>query len=202
MTAAWILAAYRTPSSPSTARVAAWRGLHALGGLFLGPTVCLLPPTLADGRQLEAIAARVRSAGGSFEQFEIEAFAESTELTLRERFKEGRDAEYAEVVERADAMIEELEREGARDKFTYAEVEENEADLVKLQQWLRRVRARDVFIASGRAAAVAAVERAAACLETFVAEAIAREAGSVDSVAGIESATAPLKIVRGTRFET
>lgn len=196
-TTAWILAVYRTPSSPSTARVAAWRGLHALGGLFLGPTVCLLPPALADARQLETIAARVRTAGGSFEQFEVESFAEASELALRERFSEARNAEYAEVVERAEGMIDELEREGAREKFTFAEVEENEADLVKLQQWLRRVRARDLFIASGRAPAVAAVERAAARLEAFVTEAIAREAGSVDAVAGMESDLPPLKIVRG-----
>ncbi len=147
MPAGWLLAVYRTPTSPSTARVAAWRGLHALGGLFIAPTVCVLPPAVADTRQLEAIALRVRSAGGSFEVLEVEAFAEATELTLR--------------------------------------VEENEADLAKLQRWLRRVRARDVFASSGRAAAVAAVERAAARLEAFVGDAIAREQDQADANADI-----------------
>ena len=200
MPAAWLLVVYRTPTSPSTARVAAWRGLHALGGLFIAPTVSVLPPAVADARQLDAVAMRVRSAGGSFELFEIEAFAEATELTLRGRYSEARDAEYAEVVEQAAAMIAELEREGARDKFTYAEVEENEADLAKLQRWLRRVRARDVFVSAGRAAAVAAVERAAARLEAFVGEAIAREQALVDADAHITSAsTPPLKIVRDRR---
>jgi len=185
MPAGWLLAVYRTPTSPSTARVAAWRGLHALGGLFIAPTVCVLPPAVADTRQLEAIALRVRSAGGSFEVLEVEAFAEATELTLRGRYSEARDAEYAEVVEQAEAMVDELDREGARNKFTYAEVEENEADLSKLQRWLRRVRARDVFASSGRAAAVAAVERAAARLEAFVGDAIAREQDQADANADI-----------------
>jgi len=185
MPAGWLLAVYRTPTSPSTARVAAWRGLHALGGLFIAPTVCVLPPAVADTHQLEAIALRVRSAGGSFEVLEVEAFAEATELTLRGRYSEARDAEYAEVVEQAEAMVDELDREGARNKFTYAEVEENEADLSKLQRWLRRVRARDVFASSGRAAAVAAVERAAARLEAFVGDAIAREQDQADANADI-----------------
>ena len=198
MSAAWILAVYRTPSAPSTARVAAWRGLHGLGGLFLGPTVCLLPPGLADGRTLDSIAARVRAAGGTFERLEVESFAESTEIVLRTRYNDGRDAEYAEVVERAEAMLEELEREGARDKFTFAEVEENEADLAKLQRWLRRVRARDVFAAPGRADAVSAVQQAATRLEVFVAEAIDREAGGEAAVPGLGVEDGPrLKIVRG-----
>ena len=200
MPAAWLLVVYRTPTSPSTARVAAWRGLHALGGLFIAPTVCLLPPAVADARQLDAVTMRVRSAGGSFEVFEVEAFAEATELALRGRYSEARDAEYAEVVERAEAMIAELEREGSRDKFTYAEVEENEADLAKLQRWLRRVRARDVFASAGRATAVAAVERAAARLESFVGEAIAREQGLADANAHISPESTPLlKIVRDRR---
>lgn len=200
MPAAWLLAVYRTPTSPSTARVAAWRGLHALGGLFIAPTVCVLPPAVGDARQLDAVAMRVRSAGGSFEVFEVEAFAEATELTLRARYSEARDAEYAEVVEQAEAMIAELDREGARDKFTYAEVEENEADLAKLQRWLRRVRARDVFASAGRAAAVSGVERAATRLEAFVGEAIAREQRLAGEDADTTSESTPLlKIVRDRR---
>ena len=200
MPPSWVLAVYRAPSAPSTARVAAWRGLHALGGLFLGPTVCLLPPGLADGRTLDAIATRVRAAGGTFERLEIESFAEATEMVLRERYNDGRDAEYAEVVERTQAMVEELEREGAREKFTFAEVEENEADLAKLQRWLRRVRARDLFGAPGRAAAVAAVDTAATSLQSFIAEAIDREAGDGSAMPAAESQDTPrLKVVRGDR---
>ena len=34
--ATWIVAAYRVPATPSTARVAAWRGLRELGAIILG----------------------------------------------------------------------------------------------------------------------------------------------------------------------
>jgi hypothetical protein len=198
MTARWTLVAYRTPTEPSTARVSAWRALHRLGGLYLGPTVCLLPTALADRAQLARIQTRVNAAGGTFDVFEIELFAPDAEARLRSRCDEARAAEYAEIVERSEAIVHELEREGARDKFTFAEVEENEAGLTKLRQWLRRVTVRDVFGCPARAAANAAVRRAEDRLAAFVEQAIAREAG-----ASVAEAFAPserrLRVVHGEK---
>jgi hypothetical protein len=44
----WPLIAYNTPKQPSTARVTAWRRLHRLGALYIGPSTCLLPAGLTD----------------------------------------------------------------------------------------------------------------------------------------------------------
>jgi hypothetical protein len=65
------------------------------------------------------------------------------------------------VVERALALQAELEREGAQGKFTFAEVEENKADLGKLRRWLKALGDRDLLGASGRDAADHAVREAA-----------------------------------------
>src|SRR6266700_4796659 len=127
----WVLVVYRAPKEPSTARVAAWRRLHRLGGLYVGPSVCLIPHGLTEPRVLDQIADGVRSAGGTFDALVVEAFAETAQALLVDRFNSARDAEYAEVVERAQALLAELEREGGRGKLTFAEVEENEADLAK-----------------------------------------------------------------------
>jgi hypothetical protein len=54
-------------------------------------------------------------------------------------------------------------------------VEGSEADLERLQKWLTRVRVRDYFDAPGRAEAEQAVERCAAELAAFEAEAPAAE---------------------------
>src|SRR5215471_8569160 len=128
----WVIAVYRAPKEPSTARVAAWRRLRRLGGLYVGPSVCLVPRGLAERRVLDRIGDGVRAAGGSFDVFDVDAFAEGAHARLVDRFNAARDAEYSEVVERALALQAELEREGGRGKFTFAEVEENEADLGKL----------------------------------------------------------------------
>lgn len=171
----WVLVVYRAPAEPSTARVAAWRRLHRLGGLYIGPSVCLIPHELADPRALEQVGAGVRSAGGSFDVLVVEAFAQGARATLADRFNAARDAEYAEVVERAEALRAELEREGAEGKFTFAEVEENEVELAKLRRWLETVRRRDLFGARGRSPAEAAVKDAATALESFAEHAARRD---------------------------
>jgi hypothetical protein len=196
MPARWTIVAYRTPAEPSTARVSAWRALHRLGGLYLGPTVCLLPARLADRVQLERIRARVDAAGGTFDMLDVESFTPEAEAALRRRYNEARTAEYAEIVERADEIVEELEREGRRDKFTFAEVEENETGLTKIRQWLRQVAARDLFESDARQDAEAGLRRAEAKLAAFVEEAIAREAGGQDATG---SAARGLRIVDGGR---
>src|SRR5262245_54016858 len=109
----WALVVYKAPKEPSTARVAAWRRLHRLGGLYIAPSVCLIPRGLAERRALDQIGQGVRSAGGTFDVLAVEAFAEEAQAWLADHFNAARDAEYAEVVERARALVAELERESA-----------------------------------------------------------------------------------------
>jgi hypothetical protein len=164
---AWLLIAYRAPQRPSTARVAAWRRLHRLGAVYVGPSTCLLPAGLADEHALAAVAEGLTGAGGTIDTFRIDAFSAEAHQALLERLNAGRDAEYTEVVERAQALVAELDGESARGKFTFAEVEENEADLGKLRRWLATIATRDRYGANGRAAAEGAVERAARRLRLF-----------------------------------
>lgn len=163
----WTLVVYRAPAEPSTARVAAWRRLHRLGGLYIGPSVCLIPGALAERRAVDRIAEGVRAAGGAFDALVVESFGGEAQALLVGRFNAARDAEYAEVVERARAVQAELGSEGARGKFTFAEVEENEADLARLRRWLAAVAGRDLFGAPGRGPAERAVREAADALRRF-----------------------------------
>jgi hypothetical protein len=164
---AWLLIGYRAPTQPSTARVSTWRRLHRLGAVYVGASTCLLPAGAADDAALAALAAGVTEAGGSFDTYPIDAMSAAAHRALLARANADRDAEYAEVVERAEALIAELATESARGKFTFAEVEENEADLAKLRRWLAAVGARDRYGAAGRAAAEQAVARAARRLREF-----------------------------------
>jgi hypothetical protein len=190
------LVAYQAPASPSTARVSAWRGLHALGGIYLGPTVCLLPSQVADRGKLEAIRGRVMAAGGSFEMLTVEAFEEQAERRLESRYNAARAAEYAEIFERATAIVDELGRESARGKFTFAEVEENEAGIAKVRGWLRRVNVRDLFGCQARSEAELAIKRAEQTLAAFIEQAVARES-AVGGSAKPTSESSRLRLVRG-----
>jgi hypothetical protein len=149
----WLLIAYNTPKQPSTARVTAWRRLHRLGALYIGPSTCLLPAKLADERALSTVAEGITAAGGGIDTYRVEAFKAQAHDRLCRRFSAERDAEYAEVVDRARALV--------------AEVEENDADLAKLRRWLEAIAGRDRYAADGRAGAEQAVAEAERALQVF-----------------------------------
>jgi hypothetical protein len=148
--------------------VAAWRRLHRLGALYIGPSTCVVPAALAEDQALAAAAEGVTNAGGEFDILRVDAFAPESERALLARFNAARDAEYSEVAERAAALVAELQRESERGKFTFAEAEENEADLAKLNRWLDSIRQRDRFSAAERNRAEAAVQEADDQLREFV----------------------------------
>jgi len=70
-------------------------------------------------------------------------------------------------VDRAQALVAELDREAERGKFNFAEVEENDADLAKLRRWLEAIAGRDRYDAGGRAGAEQAVAEADRALQVF-----------------------------------
>jgi hypothetical protein len=176
----WTFVFYRAPKQPSSARVAAWRRLHRLGAVYLGPSACALPRRLNSGDDLDRIAASMVASGGSLETFLVERLAPESEEKLQGAYNAARDAEYEELIERAQAVIDELDREGARKKFTFAEVEENEAALAKLRRWAGRIRWRDVFDASRRATAEAALRAAQERLDIFERIATERDSETAD----------------------
>ena len=83
------------------------------------------------------------------------------------RFNAARDEEYAELVEGVERFEDEVARETRKGKFTFAELEDIEADWEKLGRWRERIEARDFFGASGRAEAERACERGRAALDAF-----------------------------------
>lgn len=94
------------------------------------------------------------------------------EQELISLFQAERTDEYNGVRSRVPAFLDEIDHERSRDRATYAEVEESEADLDRLRTWLSRVQSRDYFNAPGGADAVAAVERCAETLAAFEADAL------------------------------
>jgi len=91
-------------------------------------------------------------------------------------FQAARDDEYEEIVDRCEDFLAQVKKEHVAGHYTFAELEENEVDLDKLQKWFDRVRQRDVFGASGRTAVEKALARCAESLEEYAARVYAEEA--------------------------
>src|SRR5262249_28429456 len=98
------------------------------------------------------------------------------EAEVREQFQAARDDEYEEIVDKCQDFLQQVQKEYDENHFTYAELEENEVDLVKLRNWFAKVAERDVFGASGRAATERALEECEQSLEAYAARVFAEEA--------------------------
>jgi hypothetical protein len=76
------------------------------------------------------------------------------------RFKADRDEQYREFLGRCAGFEAEIAKEISINKFTYAELEEEDTDLKKLQGWLEKIRKIDFY---GATLAEEAAERLRAC---------------------------------------
>jgi hypothetical protein len=170
----WLLVTVSTGGS-STLRVHAWRKLRSFGALYLQHSVALLPARPQTARGVARLLERLRRSGGDGRVLPIAITDLAEERAVIAQFCAERSDEYQEIVSHVPAFLEELAHERAQGRATYAELEESEANLERLQKWLARVRARDYFDAPGRVEAERAVERCAAELASFEQAALAAE---------------------------
>jgi hypothetical protein len=172
---AWLLVTASSAGAADSLRVAIWRKLRSLGALYLQQSVCVLPARADVEREIRRLVDRVRANGGAARVLRITFDDGNEEAQLVAELQAARDDEYGEVLERVPAFLSELRSERDRDRATYEEVEESEADLERFRAWLAKIDRRDYFRAPRRAEAHAAVERCARALEAFESEAFARD---------------------------
>lgn len=171
----WLLFTSQLPTSPSSLRVMVWRRMRAAGALGLQNGVWVLPFGKEQQRLAAELLAYLQEQGAQGQSFAAHALSEAVEQDLLKRFQAQRDEEYTELVERCDAMLAELARETAKTKFTFAELEENEADLQKLESWLVRIKARDHVGGEYAKEAARAIQSCRKALKTFAEGVYARE---------------------------
>jgi hypothetical protein len=173
---AWLLVTASSAGAADSLRVAIWRKLRSLGALYLHHSVCVLPARPDVEREIRRLVDRVRANGGTARVLRVAFEDGNEEAQVVSELQAARDDEYGEVLERLPAFLDELRSERHRDRATYEEVEESEADLERFRAWLGKIDRRDYFGAPRRAEAHAAVERCALALEAFESEAFARDA--------------------------
>jgi hypothetical protein len=172
----WLLLVYRVPSDPTRLRAAVWRRLKSLGAIYLQNSAAALPASAGAERALRKLRREILDMSGTAVLLCCTVLV--GEQDIMAAFQAARDDEYAEIVDKCEDFLAQVRKEYAANHFTYAELEENEVDLVKLRNWFGRVSERDVFGASGRQAAEQAIAGCAQSLEEYAARVYAEEAES------------------------
>jgi hypothetical protein len=144
----WLLLTYKVPPEPAKKRIALWRKIKALGAVYLQNGVCLLPKTDDHVRRLKIIENEIAEMEGEAVLLETVGIDRAQEDKLVARFNADRNEAYEEFLERCGGFEQEIAKESAAGKFTYAELEENDEDLKKLRSWLEKIRKLDFHTAS------------------------------------------------------
>ncbi len=160
VTRPWLLLTYKVPPEPAARRIALWRRLKGMGAVYLQNGVCLLPKTDDHVRRLKMLENDASEIGGEAVILETVALDRTQEEKVIARFKADRDEAYKEFIDKCADFEAEIAKERAADHFSYAELEENDVDLKKLQGWFEKIRKLDFY---GAALGAEAAQRLRTC---------------------------------------
>ena len=170
----WLLLIYRVPPEPTRLRSTVWRRIKSLGAIYLQNSAAALPAGPAAERSLRKLRREILDMSGSAVLLSCAVLAGEAEV--RNTFQAARNDEYEEIVDKCQDFLRQVQKEYDENHFTYAELEENEVDLVKLRNWFAKIVERDAFGADGRAATEQAIEACEQSLEAYAARVYAEEA--------------------------
>jgi hypothetical protein len=164
-----LLLTYRLPADRSSARVAVWREVRRSGALQLQKSIVAFPDTDEFQTALTRVRTVVAEVGGSVFAVRAEPLERADEVRLIDAWNAARADEYTELASECDKLVAEIDKEFAKQKFTLAELDEEEAELEKLRSWHARIRARNVHRSDGSGEAEAALGRAEEAVARFTA---------------------------------
>jgi len=140
----WLFFSYSLPAEPSKARVYVWRQLRKLGAVNY-QSVWVIPHSAERLNGIKKLIEDIEKHQGSSLLITGNISVKDQEERIINAFIDSRNEEYQEIIEKCEDFFKEIEFEIGRQNFIFAEVEENEEELEKLKQWLKKVEKRDVI---------------------------------------------------------
>ena len=142
---AWLVLVVRVPAEPSRHRVAVWRELRKSGAVSLAQGAWAVPDVPGFAAGISRVGELATRGGGELVVLRASGRGERDAAWLESSFTELRQQEWAEYVADCGKFEAEIDKELALQKFTMAELEEEEQSLDRLRRWHRELAARDVF---------------------------------------------------------
>jgi len=171
----WLLFLSQLPATPSSLRVNVWRRLRGAGSTSLQNGVWILPRNTENTIFMERLLAYVKQNEASGQIFLVQGLNQAIEDDIISRFKADRDQEYDEFLEQCEELIAELQKETHHQKFTFAELEENEQNLQRLRKWLAKIQKRDFFKTQKSQEAIITFQNCRQMLQSYTRQVYAQE---------------------------
>jgi len=124
--------------------VAVWRELRRRGAVALQTATWAIPSGDSFDEGLAKAVALVNRSGGQVLVVDVDP-ASPAVADLEALHSADRDEEWAEFAAECDKAIAELASEVVKEKFTLAELDEEEHNVDRLRRWYRELRAKDLF---------------------------------------------------------
>lgn len=157
---AWMFAVVQIPADPSRHRVAVWRELRRAGAVVVSQGTWALPDVDPARAALQRASELATAGGGTVAVFAVRALDEASAGFVERAYRSAREDEWNEFEADCGKFEAEIAKEIAREKLTFAELEEEEQSLDRLRRWYRDLKRRDVLALP---AAERASERLATC---------------------------------------
>jgi len=163
----WRIVTYRLPKDGnSSQRVAVWRELRRVGAVALQSATWAVPTGDGFDEGVEKAVRLVERADGHALVLDVDPDSQSLgELEML--YSAERDEEWAEFIAECGKAVAELADEVAKEKFTLAELDEEEHNVDRLRRWYRELRTKDLFGAPLAAPAATQLKEATEALDDF-----------------------------------
>lgn len=169
----WRILTYRLGNEQSRNRVGVWRELRRVGAVALQSATWAIPEGDRFDEGLAKAVRLVERSDGHVLIFNVTP-SEGSATELERLYTDEREAEWTEFCSECDKATAELRSEFAKEKFTLAELDEEEHNIDRLRRWYRELRAKDLFVAPSSGTGELKLKACTELLEDF-AERIYRE---------------------------
>lgn len=163
----WLVINYNLPTEPSRYRVATWRALKKIGALNIQQSMWVLGYNEENYSVLQKISRDIEANNGEALLMESIFSDKKHEERVISFFNDIRNEEYKEFIDECEKYLKEIEKEISVEKFTFAELDEEEEELQKLISWYGKIETRDIFHALERNTAKECLEQIQKAFEEY-----------------------------------
>lgn len=143
----WLVLIVKVPAEPTRHRVAIWRELRKVGALLLGQATWVVPDVLGVAAGVARAAELAQRGDGEVLILNATGQTAHDGTRLQALFTAERQQEWSEFLADCGKFDAEIDKEIRIEKFTFAELEEEEQSMDRLRRWYRAIALRDVFVA-------------------------------------------------------